>query len=208
MRADDDGVIRVGAIADAVGVGFIPLTSGTRFYPFDDDAPLGVDIDDIAIALAREGRWGNHGRVVLSVAQHSLEVVRVGRRAIEAGPPIDTAERRDLLLWALLHDSAEALGLRDIGSPYKRRIAGLTVIEGRILKRVARRFDLSWPMPAIVHRWDEAVRAAEWKLVFGPPVPVDFGGDNAVHHDMTLLSVEQARHKFLNAFIAISMGRA
>jgi hypothetical protein len=76
--------------------------------------PLAKDIciEDIAHSLSQICRFGGHCRFSYSVAQHSLLVCDlVGKRIINE-------RRKEIQLWGLLHDAAEAY-YGDIISPIK-----------------------------------------------------------------------------------------
>src|SRR5579883_1261164 len=86
------------------------MLSGRRLDLLDP-SPLDIEIEDIALGLARVARWngqtlGAHG---FSVAQHSLVVVDLVER-----PGSSPA----LLLAALLHDAGEYV-TSDLITPFK-----------------------------------------------------------------------------------------
>ncbi len=150
------------AIRAAATPAWIPTRSGARFRPL---APRveDVTIEDIACGLAATARWCGQTRVLYTVAQHSMEVA----------DRLDGDER----LWGLLHDAAEAY-LADLPRPIKgecyfRRYtpAGdmylpFAVVEIEILKVVAERFGLAWPIPPRVLEVDDRVLATEARDLF------------------------------------------
>src|SRR4029077_5910318 len=83
-----------------------------------DPSPLDVEIEDIAHGLARVARWNGQteGAHIFSVAQHSLLVETISRRA---APNIDRGWR----LAVLLHDAPEYV-IGDPISPFKAVIGG------------------------------------------------------------------------------------
>ena len=123
---------------------WIQTYSGRRFWvlaPHADD----VDIRDIAHHLSLICRFTGACKYHYSVAQHSLLVS-------ELVPD-------DCQLWALLHDAAEAY-LSDVARPVKYQL-GINLIEGPILRAVAEKFGLDWPMPDEVHYADQIALATE-----------------------------------------------
>lgn len=108
--------------------------------------PEQIDILDIAMGLARTARFKVCAERTFSVAQHSIEV---SRRL----PP-------ELRLWGLLHDASEAY-IEDIPTPYKRHLPCYTEIEAKLMRVIAERFGLSWPMPAAVHEVDARMTITE-----------------------------------------------
>lgn len=106
-----------------------------------------IDIEDIAWALAREGRWGNHSLLPYSVAEHSIQMSYLSEYPREA----------------LLHDATEAY-MRDIPSPLKVLIPRYSEIEDRLQGIIFRKFGLEG-IPEEVHYWDKELRIHEWDNV-------------------------------------------
>ena len=134
--------------------------TGTPFYPADPRVE-DIHIEDIAQALSHICRYGGHVPTHYSGAQHSVLVSLLCER--EAGRP----EAR----WGLLHDAAEAY-LGDLIWPLKQvpeLAAPFARLEERILRLVAERFDLEWPMPEAVKWADLSIRAAEARDLLGDP---------------------------------------
>src|SRR3990170_1901682 len=88
------------------------MLSGRRLDLLDP-SPLDIEIEDIAHGLARVARWNGQteGPHIFSVAQHSLLVDAIARRAV---PNTDVRWRRAILL----HDAPEYV-IGDIISPFK-----------------------------------------------------------------------------------------
>ena len=122
--------------------------TGKRFHPFDPD-PADICIEDIARGLSAIPRFCGQTNVRYSVAWHSL--LMVGEVPIE------------LRLWALLHDSSEAY-LNDVPSPVKKFLPDYKAVEELVMRAVAERFGLSWPMPDEIHAADERCIAIEKPL--------------------------------------------
>jgi hypothetical protein len=108
-----------------------------------------VELGAIALGLSRLVRF--HGLSTWTVARHSLLVA--------SGLP------ESLAPWGLLHDAAEALALSDVPSPYKT--AGIRREEDAVLRVVAERFGLPWPVPPEVKAADARALRAEAEEVFG-----------------------------------------
>jgi hypothetical protein len=111
---------------------YIQTISGGN--PFDPD-PGEIEIEDIALALSHQCRFGGHCRVFYSVAQHSCLVSDL---VIERGGNLAA-------LWALLHDASEAY-LVDLPHPLKHRseLGKLyAAAEDRLQAAVCERFGLA-----------------------------------------------------------------
>jgi hypothetical protein len=156
--------------------------SGIAFYLVDPSPEL-ICIEDISHALSMQCRFNGHTGNFYSVAQHSELVARClmawsgwhprahGQRDRDE---VDRAEVR----WGLLHDAAEAY-VGDIIRPLKRLLPEFGRFEGPIEMAIAKRFDLTWPMPEMVKRADRAVLAAERKFL-RPPSPRSIASDEDV----------------------------
>jgi hypothetical protein len=132
---------------------WIQTFTGRQFWPLSphvDD----VDIRDIIHALALKCRFTGHCREFYSVAQHSVLVAQML-------PP-------ELKLWGLLHDASEAY-LPDVARPVKRELVGFNAIEARVMRCIAERFSLSWPMPDEVHVADIRALATERRDLMNRP---------------------------------------
>ena len=84
---------------------WVLLPSGRRLNLLDPD-PFSWTDRDLAIGLSRTYRWAGYSAwdLPLSVAQHSLTVLSLARRAAGAIGLTDSEQRRELL-----HDATEAL---------------------------------------------------------------------------------------------------
>jgi hypothetical protein len=140
--------------------GWIQTFTGRKFFPLAprvDD----IDIHDIAHALANCCRFTGHCRSFYSVAQHSV-LASVLVETVNASAP------SQLQLWALMHDASEAY-LCDLASPVKRQINGYADAEAALMKLIAKRFGLPWPMPAAVKTVDRRLVVTEKRDLFGVP---------------------------------------
>jgi len=142
---------------------WLQLRSGTEF-DYVDTTPEMILIEDIAGGLSKACRYARQGEKFLSVAEHCVEMSYM--------------VSHELALTALLHDAAEAY-IGDIPSPLKWLWGdGVTEVENRIMKIVAEKFGIIWPMPDEVRQADFDVRGRELLAMFKHPLPrwKDFAG--------------------------------
>lgn len=125
---------------------WIQTYSGGRIWPFDPN-PLDIRIHDIAHALSNLCRYSGHCVSFYSVAEHCCHL-------------FDVAETDEDAAWALLHDATEAY-LVDVPRPLKPFLGGYYEAEERLMQAVAKRFQLSWPMPESVKILDTRILADE-----------------------------------------------
>lgn len=110
-------------------VGNIETASGLR-YSFENPQADTILLEDIAHALSNVCRFGGHIRRFNSVAEHSVLVSRI----VEATPYAKfevIAQRRDIIVAALLHDAHEAY-IWDAPSPVKPLLGDTFKRLGRI----------------------------------------------------------------------------
>jgi len=132
---------------------WIQTYTGRRFFPLGPK-PEDLDLRDVAHALSLQCRFNGHCLRFYSVAEHSVRVSRALPVGLEA--------------WGLLHDAAEAY-LSDLPSPIKRQMPLFQDAESDLLRVIADRFGLSWPMPEPVARADLALLATEARDLMAPP---------------------------------------
>jgi 5'-deoxynucleotidase YfbR-like HD superfamily hydrolase len=135
------------------------MLSGRRLNLLDP-SPLDIEIEDIALGLARNTRWngqtkGAHG---WSVAQHSDFVVEIVRRTKPR------AQAR-LLMAAKLHDASEYV-THDLITPLKAVVGDVfKEVEKRLTSAIFVRFglpaDLSEGDHAIIKKADQIAAATE-----------------------------------------------
>jgi 5'-deoxynucleotidase YfbR-like HD superfamily hydrolase len=182
------------------------MLSGRRLDLLDP-SPLDVEIEDITHGLARVARWNGQteGPQIFSVAQHSLLVETIARRA---APNIDRSWR----LAVLLHDAPEYV-IGDPISPFKAVIGGdYKPVEARLLHAISVRFGLppTWPaaLVKIVKAADrggaylEATKLAgfsesEARRLFGPPPHLDAA---TLKRYLVPWHAETAERRFLKRF--------
>lgn len=182
---DSYGVERVGD--------WMQMNSGIAFWPLDP-RPAEILIEDIAHSLSLLCRFGGHCRRFYSVAEHSVHVSRLC-------PPEDR-------LWGLLHDASEAYVI-DLPRPLKRCLPDYGVIEDRVHRAVAARFDLPPQIPDSVKEADEAMLMAEaWQLMTVPPVTwFEHGRIAPADVQVECWSPEDAAKAFLHEFHVLMAAR-
>ena len=94
--------------------GWIRVRSGRTVNPLTA-TPEDIELEDIAHALAMMCRFNGHSEIFYSVAAHSVMVSYLMAASLHSQNVSDPA----LVMWALLHDAAEAY-LADIPTPLKR----------------------------------------------------------------------------------------
>jgi hypothetical protein len=132
---------------------YIQTVTGRRINPFAPDLEE-IVVDDIANALANQCRFGGHCRHFYSVAQHSSLVADLVAR--QGGNKTD-------VLWALLHDAAEAY-LTDLPHPLKHHSELGKLFrqaEARLQDAICRRFALPLEPPPLLKDLDRRLLAAE-----------------------------------------------
>jgi len=145
-----------------MGTDWIQTFSGRRFFPLEPRAEE-LDVADIAHALSLLCRFNGHCLRFYSVAEHSLRVSK-------ACPPEYTR-------WGLMHDAAEAY-LSDLPRPIKQCMPFFRDCEDRLLRVIADRYDLGWPMPVEVAAADTRLLATEARdLMVAPPASWELGQD-------------------------------
>ncbi len=142
------------------------MLSGRRLNLLDP-SPLDIEIEDIAVGLARVARWNGQtsGDWALSVAQHSLLVEQLLPRFRGDVPG-------SWQLLALLHDAPEYV-IGDLITPFKTALGGdYVAIERRLMAAIKVRFGLAkLPKAAeqLVKRADRAAAYLEATKVAGFP---------------------------------------
>ena len=116
-------------------------------------SPLDIEIEDIALGLARIARWngqtiGKHG---YSVAQHSIMVAELVATDYPSMPV-------KCLLAALLHDAPEYV-TSDLVSPFKAAVGdAYCALESRVAQAVHLAFSLPAVLPGT---WQDAIDQAD-----------------------------------------------
>jgi hypothetical protein len=159
--------------------------TGKKFDPF---APRVEDLclEDIAHSLARLCRFNGHTVEFYSVAQHAAEM---SLQAMEDRLP------REVCRWCLLHDAAEAY-VTDVPRPIKAGLGwqlqgdacgeepyflSFAAVELVVMRAIAEKFSLPWPMPPVVAEYDLRMLVTEKRdllrgggLAWDCPLPEPF----------------------------------
>lgn len=134
--------------------------SGSRYIDVMDPRPSDIVLEEIAVGLSRETRYGGAcTSEPWSVGQHSLTGLHFA--------VMDGITARKVLLAILLHDAPEYM-LRDLIRPVKRNCPDYLLIEDRWWWAISRRFDLPFDMPPQVKHYDDLVLAAEKAALIDP----------------------------------------
>lgn len=135
------------------------MLSGRRLNLLDP-SPLDIEIEDIALGLARNTRWNGQtqGAHAWSVAQHSDFVVDIVRRLNPKAPA-------DVLMAAKLHDASEYV-THDLITPLKAVVGDVFAeVEERLLQAIRLRFglaaSLSENVQALIKSADKIAAATE-----------------------------------------------
>jgi uncharacterized protein len=122
--------------------GWITAKGGIRFDLLNPTTEQ-LDITTIAHALGNVCRFSGHTARHFSVAQHSVLVSYI---AAALGLDQDAYD-------GLMHDAQEAY-VGDVPTPLKRMLPEYREIEDRLALTVAERFEVRWPLPAVVKQAD------------------------------------------------------
>lgn len=186
---------------DALGVepnhqrgAFMSVYSGGKFYPLDPK-PAEILIEDIAHALSHQNRFNGHLKWPYTVAQHSVLVSKYVEQRITTD--------RNTLLFALLHDAAEAY-IGDVIRPVKYNLPLFKEIEDKIMDAVARKFGFTMgkKATAIVKTADNLMCAAEKRDLH--PTKIEWPGMPAplysVVSEITPWTHSYAKGQFMRRF--------
>jgi len=167
-----------------------PAGGGPRAIDVGALTPEQIDIEHIAHILARRPRWGGaFGKGFYSVAQHCVQMAQtmLWKDAEPLWAPFisQAREHTNTVLWALLHDAAEAylldaprivrerlviiddLAPLDLTSCDPEDWQMLSEIEARVLGIIMERFGLPAAMPDCVRRLDDMANEVELKVMSG-----------------------------------------
>lgn len=136
------------------------MWAGSHYVELLDPQPESICLADIANNLSRIIRYNGAAGITISVACHSMLAYRI---AHESGI-------RDQLLLAtiMMHDAAEAY-VGDAIRAVKKAVPGICVLEDGLFRVIARKYQLIFPMPPEVKRFDDLALAKE-KQMFLPNV--------------------------------------
>lgn len=159
-----------------------PIDAGVRIRTYSGqyidvfDIQLNeIYIDDIAHALSNQTRFAGHCVRHYSVAEHCINVA-------ELVPD-------ELKLEALLHDAAETY-IIDMPAPIKSMFPEYREIENNLMKMIAKKFNINWPVHSKVNQADKICLLKEWD-------------DNVINDNLKNhlpLTPKEAKQKFLDCF--------
>lgn len=109
-----------------------------------------IILADISHALSHLCRFGGHTNCMMPVSLHSMFVASV----------VPDEHK----IAALLHDASEAY-LIDLPSPIKALLPEYKVIEDRLMRVIAERFDFQYPFVKEIHEADKKALNHEWDLM-------------------------------------------
>ena len=182
------------------------MLSGRRLNLIEP-SPLDIEIEDIALGLARNTRWngqtsGPHG---WSVAQHSDLVVDIVRR-------LKPRAGAKLLMAAKLHDASEYV-THDLITPLKAVVGDVfKEVELRLTRAIYLRFGLAPVLDSadrtLIKRADQIAAATEAVQLAGFTAAecrklLNFKEDGLKDVKLTPLPVAEAERKFLEGFRAL-----
>lgn len=176
---------------------WIQTASKRKFWPLDP-RPEDIYLYDIAHALSNVTRFAGHCTEFYSVAQHSIYVADM----VEA-----LYGDKNLSLWGLLHDAAEAY-IGDMPRPLKHSddwAAPFREAEDRLEKAVAERFMLTPDLhPVEVERADRALLVTEMRDIMGGPnldrVLKGYGGVRPLPFKIRPWSPGEAKERFFDKY--------
>lgn len=163
---------------------WIQTYTGKTFF-YNNPQEKDISILDIAHSLSLQCRFNGHAKTFYSVAQHSV----LASENVLPGAA----------MWGLLHDAAEAY-ISDIPRPLKHmpQLKVISGIEDNIMKVIASKFGLVWPMPTDIQRIDDELVFAEqkellcapsleWKLSIKPKLNISIHPVTAVEAEAMFL---------------------
>ena len=168
---------------------WIQTHKGGKFN-FRKPTPEMIDLESIAQSLSQQVSFNGHYDSTIphfSVAEHSVNVSKA--------LPLEYA------MWGLLHDAAESY-IGDIPRPLKLILGKpLQKIEDSILKVVAVKFNLVWPIPDRVKSVDHTMLRIEKHRLFTECPLLDWMDTEFAENENTALFAELTDTRF-NFYIA------
>lgn len=170
---------------------WMQLYGSKSFWPLDPK-PEEICIQAIAHSLSMQCRYNGHVHTFYSTAEHSVLMARWlwGH-----------GYSHEVVLWALLHDAPEALGLSDMIRPVKQNVTGYKAMEDATMRAVCDRFDLPHDMPAIVKIVDTRILNDEMKQAMqSPPMKWSIEYPEPLGALLQFWTPSRAEREFLNLF--------
>ena len=163
---------------------YITTFTGKKFYIKRPSVEM-LCIEDIAHALSMQCRYNGHCPYYMSVAEHSVIMSEL--------VPEEHA------LWGLLHDASECY-IPDVPRPLKAVLTNLDAFEDKILKVVATKYGLPWPMPESVHKIDSQYVGTEARLLWKDAVPEWTKFYTPMEIELNFWTPKQAERAFIEKF--------
>lgn len=165
---------------------WIQTYTGKQFWALDP-RPEEVDIEDIAHSLSMLCRFNGHCKEFFSVAEHSTIMTKL---------LYTTNEKK----WALLHDAAEAY-ITDIPKPIKNCLPEFKEIEDNILRAIATKFELEYPIPPQIKDADLLMLSTEREILLSePPEPWRWLPEPVDTRIIQCLSPKEAKEEFMTVY--------
>jgi uncharacterized protein len=171
-------------------------TFTNKAFDFSDISANEIDIRDIAHSLSMQCRYNGHTNKFYSVAEHSVNVMKMVSQYIGTG-----AINAKILLSALLHDASEAY-LCDIPRPLKPLLRDYAEIEKQVEDHILNVFDLSRDKNPLIKEADNAILALEKTALMGPePLPWNLP-ETLEFEEVPIIgfSPEEAYNRFLHEY--------
>jgi uncharacterized protein len=156
----------------------IRTVSGKYINVFDPKPEM-FELSDLVFALSNIPRFGGHLPVFYSVLEHSINCCLLADAGHEKA--------------ALCHDLSEGTGLLDFPSPIKALFPDYKIVEDRVMKVLAEKFEFTYPLSAEVKKVDKIVLELEWNQLMLLKDPED---GYVIYEDYP----EQARKLFMEMF--------
>lgn len=147
---------------------WLETISGKRFNPFDPEPEL--SLRDLVWGCARMPRYNGQFKEEVdhySVAEHLVLLTRKLAEDLPAWVWEYEGENRKLLRTAACHDLQEGV-IGDMVRPLKRSDPFYCKAEDALCVVLARRYDLSLPLPARVKEFDNRILVDERRQAMNP----------------------------------------
>lgn len=176
---------------------WMQLGNGRVFYPLDP-RPEDVFIDDIAQSLSRIIRYNGHSDQPITVAQHCVQCVFLGRR-----------DKLNVhwLLALLMHDASEAF-MGDMIRPLKMHMPDFRLAEVHVTNAIVKALNIPDCPKRIIKKYDNLAWAWEKRDLFKSSTPWPYTvnvPDNL--HEMSSWTMAQAEKQFMCTYRSLTAAR-
>lgn len=163
------------------------LTFSGNYYNYLDPENSIINIYDVAHALSNICRYSGHCRDFYSVAEHSINVLKL----LEDCP-------RNIRKAGLLHDSSESVML-DIVTPLKNLLPDYKKLEEIIEADMSKKLDFQYPLPLSVKWADTMMLMIEQQELMN----INCGNIDYKNIEIKCYSPKQAEEKFLEEYFKL-----